>query len=231
MRKEYGKTLGCAALLFAVNALITQWLFRTAYTNQMGSIEAAFIGIARYVSRHWSDLSWFPIWYGGIPYPDSYPPLLHWVYPPRMLQAAAAAPPEERTKIFSILIPVADPKSGGLLVQVADAISGPGSTDRKIFALHLRRPPDRAEFRTGLRESRQTSAEALRPLLHLPFVQRLEIDVLLGGLGAEARGRHFLGGASLGKELQHLPLPRRQSLRLGVTRLVGLKDLAGDHLE
>ena len=79
MPKEYGKTLGCAALLFALNAAITQWLFRTAYTNQMGSIEAAFIGIARYVSRHWNDLGWFPIWYGGIPYADSYPPLLHWV--------------------------------------------------------------------------------------------------------------------------------------------------------
>jgi hypothetical protein len=79
MRREYAKTLGCAAFLFALNALITQWLFRTAYTNQMASIEAAFIGIARYVSRHWGDLTWFPIWYGGIPYPDSYPPLLHWV--------------------------------------------------------------------------------------------------------------------------------------------------------
>jgi hypothetical protein len=79
MRREYAKTLGCAVLLFALNAAITQWLFRTAYTNQMGSIEAAFIGIARYVSRHWGQLEWFPIWYGGIPYPDSYPPLLHWI--------------------------------------------------------------------------------------------------------------------------------------------------------
>jgi hypothetical protein len=79
MGRERAKTLGCAAILFALNAALTQWLFRTAYTNQMGSIEAAFIGIARFVSRHWSDLSWFPLWYGGIPYPDSYPPLLHWV--------------------------------------------------------------------------------------------------------------------------------------------------------
>jgi hypothetical protein len=79
MRKEYGKTVGCAAVLFALNACITQWLFRTAYTNQMGSIEAAFIGIARYAARHWNDMGWFPLWYGGIPYADSYPPLLHWV--------------------------------------------------------------------------------------------------------------------------------------------------------
>ena len=27
---------------------------------------------------HWGDLSWFPLWYGGIPYQNTYPPLLHW---------------------------------------------------------------------------------------------------------------------------------------------------------
>jgi hypothetical protein len=79
MRREYAKTFGCAALLFALNACVTQWLFRTPYTNQMGSIEAAFIGIARYASQHWNDMGWFPLWYGGIPYADSYPPLLHWI--------------------------------------------------------------------------------------------------------------------------------------------------------
>ena len=79
MRRDYAKTLGCAALLFALNAYITPLLFRTAYTAQMGSIEAAYIGLARYVSQHWNDMGWFPLWYGGIPYPDSYPPLLHWI--------------------------------------------------------------------------------------------------------------------------------------------------------
>jgi hypothetical protein len=78
MRRDYVKTIGCAALLFALNAYITPALFRTAYTAQMGSIEAAFIGLARYASQHWNDMGWFPLWYGGIPYPDSYPPLLHW---------------------------------------------------------------------------------------------------------------------------------------------------------
>ena len=79
MRRDYAKTLGCAALLFALNVCITPLLFHTAYTMQMGSIEAAFIGLARYASQHWSDMGWFPLWYGGIPYPDSYPPLLHWI--------------------------------------------------------------------------------------------------------------------------------------------------------
>jgi hypothetical protein len=79
MRRDYAKTLGCAALLFALNAYLTPLLFRTAYTAEMGSIEAAFIGLARYASAHWNDMGWFPLWYGGVPYPDSYPPLLHWV--------------------------------------------------------------------------------------------------------------------------------------------------------
>ncbi len=67
-----------AAVLFLVNALLTAPLFRIGYSTEMGSIEGAFIGLARYIRDHFPDLSWFPLWYGGIPYPDSYPPLLHW---------------------------------------------------------------------------------------------------------------------------------------------------------
>jgi hypothetical protein len=73
------RNLGAAVLLFALNAGITPLLFRTAYTAEMGSIEGAFIGLARYASRHWSDMGWFPLWYGGVSYPESYPPLLHWI--------------------------------------------------------------------------------------------------------------------------------------------------------
>ena len=79
MRHNYAKTLGCAALLFALNVCMTPHLFVVNYTHEMGSIEAAYIGLARYVARHWNDMGWFPLWYGGVPYADSYPPLLHWV--------------------------------------------------------------------------------------------------------------------------------------------------------
>jgi hypothetical protein len=43
----------------------------------MGSIEAAYIGLAHYIVGHFPHLVWFPLWYQGIPYPDTYPPLLH----------------------------------------------------------------------------------------------------------------------------------------------------------
>jgi hypothetical protein len=52
-------------------------LFRVEYTRQMGSIEAAFIGLARYIIAHFPNFTWMPLWYGGIPFPDAYPPLLH----------------------------------------------------------------------------------------------------------------------------------------------------------
>jgi hypothetical protein len=41
------------------------------------SIDGAFIGLARYIRDHFPDLTWMPLWYGGIPFPDCYPPLLH----------------------------------------------------------------------------------------------------------------------------------------------------------
>jgi hypothetical protein len=79
MRWSLAKTAAYGALLFALNAWLTLRLFHTEYTQQMGSIEAAYVGLARYISQHWSDLGWFPLWYGGIPYADTYPPLLHWL--------------------------------------------------------------------------------------------------------------------------------------------------------
>jgi hypothetical protein len=82
---ESARTGAAALALFAINALLTFPLFFIDYTREMGSIEAAFIGLARYIGDHFHDLNWFPLWYGGIPYPDTYPPLLHFTV------AAAAA--------------------------------------------------------------------------------------------------------------------------------------------
>jgi hypothetical protein len=73
------KTAAGPVVLFAVNAYITLALFRIDYTRQMGSIEAAYVGLARYITAHFGDFQWFPLWYGGIPYQDTYPPLLHFV--------------------------------------------------------------------------------------------------------------------------------------------------------
>jgi len=79
MSGDRRKNAAAALALFAINAWITLRLFGTAYTVQMGSIEAAYVGLARYIAAHFGELNWFPLWYGGIPFPDSYPPLLHFL--------------------------------------------------------------------------------------------------------------------------------------------------------
>jgi hypothetical protein len=67
-----------AIFLFLANVYVCRELFGIEYLRHMGSIEAAYIGISRYAIGHWRDLSWFPLWYNGIPYQNTYPPLLHW---------------------------------------------------------------------------------------------------------------------------------------------------------
>ena len=63
--------------LFALNVYIARNLFALEYSQYMGSIEAAYISISRYMLENWRDLTWFPLWYGGIPFQNTYPPLLH----------------------------------------------------------------------------------------------------------------------------------------------------------
>jgi hypothetical protein len=72
-------------ILFAVNAIVCGRLFRLEYSQFMGSIEAAYIGISRHILASGGDLLWWPDWYMGIPFQNAYPPLLHF------LVASAAA--------------------------------------------------------------------------------------------------------------------------------------------
>jgi hypothetical protein len=76
MRREALRTLAAACAVALVNIALVSPLFHVEYTDQMGSIEAAFISLARYILDHFPDLQWFPLWYTGIPYQNTYPPLL-----------------------------------------------------------------------------------------------------------------------------------------------------------
>jgi hypothetical protein len=64
-------------LLLAVNFYIAKDLFFLEYGQFMWSIEGAYISISRYMIENWRDLTWFPLWYGGIPFQNTYPPFLH----------------------------------------------------------------------------------------------------------------------------------------------------------
>ena len=76
-QSPYQKTAACAGILLAVNAVASWRLFFAEYLVYLGSIDAAYIALGRYVIEHPWDLSWFPLWYGGVPYENTYPPLMH----------------------------------------------------------------------------------------------------------------------------------------------------------
>ncbi len=70
---------GIAALsiaIFAINAFLCRELFTVEYLSTLGSIDPAFIALARYIREHPADRNWFPLWYGGIPFQNTYPPIL-----------------------------------------------------------------------------------------------------------------------------------------------------------
>ena len=77
MSKKSAQTAVGALFLFCLNAYLCRELFVTEFTQHMGSIESTFIALARYVMEHPWELTWFPWWYGSIPYQNTYSPLLH----------------------------------------------------------------------------------------------------------------------------------------------------------
>ena len=77
IRKPILLTLACVVVLLDVNFYIALDLFHVEWTRCIGSSAGAFIGIARFAMKNWPDLTWYPLWYGGIPYQNTYPPLFH----------------------------------------------------------------------------------------------------------------------------------------------------------
>jgi hypothetical protein len=75
--RRFWRVLIPSLVLFGLNALICAPLFRTEYLDQMSSVEGVFIALARYMRDHAGDLYWCPLWYGGMPFQNTYPPLLH----------------------------------------------------------------------------------------------------------------------------------------------------------
>src|SRR5258707_5341111 len=72
-----GSNLPAFLVLTALNLSISWRLFKIEFTDHFSSIEGAWIAIARYISTHWGDYSWWPLWHCGMPYQDTYVPLLH----------------------------------------------------------------------------------------------------------------------------------------------------------
>jgi hypothetical protein len=75
--KTRWKSAGLALALFLGNLWLVRGLLTIEYLRHMGSIEGARIALSRWMLENWRDLSWFPLWYGGIPFENAYPPLWH----------------------------------------------------------------------------------------------------------------------------------------------------------
>jgi len=65
-----------SAFLFLLNAALVWRLFKTEYLDQMKSIEGVFMALARYVRDHFSDTDWWPYWFCGMPFRNTYQPAL-----------------------------------------------------------------------------------------------------------------------------------------------------------
>ena len=67
-----------ACAIFALNALIIGRWFNIEWLDRLPSIEGTFIGLARYIAENPSASAWFPYWYNGVPFENTYPPLLNY---------------------------------------------------------------------------------------------------------------------------------------------------------
>ena len=65
-----------AVLLFAVNFAIARRLFFVEFTQHTMSNEGAFMAISRFLAERWPDVRWFPFWFNGVPFENTYFPLL-----------------------------------------------------------------------------------------------------------------------------------------------------------
>lgn len=73
------RTLAISASLFSLNALICWRLFGVEYLDAFQSNEGTFITFAGFLRRYWPHAGWFPWFDAGMPFEDTYLPLLTWL--------------------------------------------------------------------------------------------------------------------------------------------------------
>jgi len=61
-------------ILLAINAYLCRYLFQAHFIHQMGATAGPFIALSRWILRHWHDLTWYPLWFTGMPFFHAYQP-------------------------------------------------------------------------------------------------------------------------------------------------------------
>jgi len=67
------------AALLAINTYFVEKLFFVEFTDNMQTNAGSFMAISRFILEHWPHLDWFPWWFNGEPFENSYSPMLHFV--------------------------------------------------------------------------------------------------------------------------------------------------------
>jgi hypothetical protein len=75
--RRFGILSAYVAVIFAINAYICKNLFALEFSQRMESIEGSYMSIARWAAANWSDLTWFPLWFSGMPFEKVYQPGFH----------------------------------------------------------------------------------------------------------------------------------------------------------
>ena len=76
-RELYFTTFVLPLLIFLANFLMVRKLFVVEFTPYIFTTEGTFTTIARAVADHPFDLRWWPLWECGLPFQNTYLPLLH----------------------------------------------------------------------------------------------------------------------------------------------------------
>ncbi len=66
-----------SALLLGLNFYFIHKLFFVDFTNNMQTNAGSFMAISRFILQQWPHLDWYPWWFAGEPFENSYTPLLH----------------------------------------------------------------------------------------------------------------------------------------------------------
>ena len=106
-------------------------------------------------------------------------PLLSLVLPARPIAAERRAP---RARSGGLLIPVSRPGGAGPFLALARLLAGPAEESRRLVALHVDQPEERAAYRAALTETAARAeperADALSPILAAARAAGVEVEPL-----------------------------------------------------
>ncbi|MEP6536424.1 MAG: hypothetical protein ABJF23_13950 [Bryobacteraceae bacterium] len=72
------RSLADLVLICLLAAVLIKPLFKLGFTDKWGSVEGAIISDARFLSDHWPNPSWQPLWYAGARYDSLFPPAVRY---------------------------------------------------------------------------------------------------------------------------------------------------------